>query len=262
DIYTNQTVYRNNDPRSAFTQAHMVSPSLSAIYRLLSGCDLFLNFGRGLVTRPARDQAASPHLAPVTVTGAEIGSRYTGFGGSLSLAGSLWWAYKDREYIFDSEFGGSVERGRSHRLGFELELRWAPVRWAWVATDLFLTLTRLQQPQGWSSIPNTPWLLMTNVVGVQHPSGLVASVRGRLLGPRYHDLGLESPAYYVVDLVAGWKWRHVTLVLTIENLFDTVWYDSVFAYPVRVSPEGEVNQGLQVTPGTPFSARLELTVRI
>ncbi|RLB52982.1 MAG: hypothetical protein DRI34_14010, partial [Deltaproteobacteria bacterium] len=262
DITTNQTVYHNDLPRTAFTQAHMVSPSLSAIYQMTPAWSLFLNFGRGLVTRPARDQAAEAHLAPVTVTGAECGSRYTSPAGSLSLAGSLWWAYKDHEYVFDSEFGGSVERGRSHRLGLELELRWAPVRWAWLATDLFATLTRLQEPHGWRSIPNTPWLLMTNVAGVQHPAGLVASVRGRLLGPRYHDLGLKSPAYYVVDLVLGWRWRRVTLLLTVENLFDTTWYDSVFAYPVRVAPDAEVNQGLQVTPGTPFSARLELTLRI
>ncbi len=262
DIYTNRVVVRSDQPRRALAHAHIVSPSLSLAYALRPSVDLFANVGRDFVTRPARAQANREKHVPYGVTAAELGSRYTALGGALSLAGALWWTHKDRELVFDSEFGGTVFRGQSHRLGLELEARWAPVDWAWLATDLFLTWTRLQAEQGWGPIPNTPWLLMTNAAAIQHPIGLQLAVRGRLLGPREHDLGLRSDAYYVVDLVLAWQSAHWGLRLTVENLFDAEWYDSVFAYPVRPAPGAPVEQGLQVTPGTPFYARLTMSLKI
>ena len=83
------------------------------------------------------------------MTGAELGARFTGLDGALSVGGGPWWMHKDRELVFDSEFGGTVFRGQSHRVGLELELRWAPLPWAWLATDLFYTHARLKARDGW-----------------------------------------------------------------------------------------------------------------
>ncbi len=262
DIYTNRVVVRNNEPRQTIAFANTVSPKLSAIYSVSDDWKLFANFGRGFVTRPARDQANQKELFPYGVTGAEIGTRWTGLRGNLSIASSLWWAHKERELVFDSEFGGTVFRGQSHRIGLEFEIRWAPIPWIWLGTDLFLTRARLKQDDSWKIIPNTPWLMMTNMVAVQHPTGIQACIRGRLLGPRDHDMGLVSDAYYVVDLVLGWETRRFGLHLEIENILDSVWYDSVFAYPTRPTPDSEVDQGLQVTPGTPFAINFFITLKI
>jgi len=261
NIYTNLVEEHNDQPKEALTFAHILSPKLSAVFEPHRDWKLFFNFGRGFDTRPARDQAAESRRHPVAVSAAEVGVRWQGWGRKLSLAGSLWWAHKNNEWVFDSEFGGTVERGQSHRLGLELEARLSPREWIWLATDVFLTFSRLQQERSWDWIPNTPVLMMTNVAALQHPAGLYACLRGRLLGPRPHDLGLWSDAYYLVDAVLGWEERHWQLQLDIENLFNTRWYDSVFAYPVRIAPGAEVNNGLQVTPGTPFFARLSLTAK-
>ncbi len=262
DIYTNQTIERNDQPRDAFAHAHIASPKLAVAFQARPDLKLFVDLGRGFVTRPARDQANQSELMPYAVTAAEVGARYTTLGDSLSIASALWWTHKDRELVFDSEFGGTVFRGQSHRAGLELEIRWAPVDWAWIATDVFLTYARLYSDGDWDPIPNTPWALMTNVLAVKHPMGLQASLRGRFLGPRQHDLGLTSDPYYLLDLVVAWEGRHWGLSLTIENLLDTHWYDSVFAYPTRPAPNGPVDEGLQVTAGTPFSARLALMLKI
>ncbi len=152
-------------------------------------------------------------------------------------------------------------RGQSHRLGLELEVRYLPVDWLLLATDLFITFSRLQGETSWGWIPNTPWLMMNNVFGLRHPAGAFASLRGRLLGPRPHDMGLWSDAYYVVDLVAGWEGDRWAVQVTVENLLDCRWYDSVFAYPVRVEPGGAVDEGLQVTPGASFFARFSLMAK-
>ncbi len=262
DIYTNRVVLRDDQPRGALALAHALSPRLSAVLSLPPAWTLFANAGRGFVSRPARDQADRPEAWAHGVTAAELGARYSALEGALSASGSAWWTHKERELVFDSEFGGTVLRGQSHRVGLDLELRWAPLPWMWLATDLSVLHTRLEGEDGWGPIPNAPWLLMTHLLALQHPWGLHASLRGRLVGPREHDLGRTSGPSYVLDLVLAWEARHFGLVLEVENLLDVDWYDSVFAYPTRPRPGAEVDDGLQVTAGTPFAARLTLTLAL
>jgi outer membrane receptor for monomeric catechols len=262
DIYTNQVVHINNQPRDSLSFANAISPKISLIYSANDYLKMFLNFGRGFTTRPARNQANQPSLFPSSVTGLEIGSRWSGLGNKLSLGGGLWWMHKDQETIFDSEAGLSIPQGQSHRLGVEIELRYAPISWAYLATDFSYIHARVDRNSTWTTIPNTPSVLITNVLGVRHSSGLNATIRGRLLGPREHDLGYRSPAYYIVDLILAYELGRFVITAQIDNLFDSNWYDSVFAYPVRLSPGGSVVEGLQVTPGTPFAARIAMTIHL
>lgn len=262
DIYTNRVVVRQEVPRDAFAHAHAVSPKLSAVCSVSDRWKAFLNFGRGFVTRPARDQANRQEAFSYAVTGAELGTHWSDRDGKVGVSGGVWWMHKDRELVFDSEFGGTVFRGQSHRVGLEIELRYAPFSWAYLATDLSYIHARLDSGSGWTVVPNTPSLLMTNVLAVQLEEGLHASLRGRLLGSREHDLGMTSPAYYVMDLVLAYAAEDFEITLEVDNLLDADWYDSVFAYPVRPAPGEPIDAGLQVTPGTPFFVRFCLTFHV
>ncbi len=262
DIYTNRVVIRDDLPRDQSAVAHAISPKLSVAYSLAANWQLFGNLGRGFVTRPARDQVNQTHAMAPAVHAAELGTRWSSEEGQFSVGGALWWMQKDAEWVFDSEFGGTILRGQSHRAGLELELRLRPCSWAWLAADLFVVEGLMQADAGWEPIPNAPSLLFTQVAGVRHDSGFHAALRGRYLGKRQHDLGLESKASYVVDLVLGYASDHFELSVTVDNLFDTEWYDSVFAFPSRPDPNGSVDEGLQVTPGTPFALRASLSMRI
>jgi hypothetical protein len=196
DIYTNRVVVRQDVPRDAFAHAHAVSPKLSAVCSVSDRWKAFLNFGRGFVTRPARDQANRQEAFSYAVTGAELGTRWSDRGGKVGVSGGVWWMHKDRELVFDSEFGGTVFRGQSHRVGLEIEFRYAPFSWAYLATDLFFIHARLDSGSGWTVVPNTPSLLMTNVLAVQLEEGLHASLRGRLLGSREHDIKFDEEMAY------------------------------------------------------------------
>jgi outer membrane receptor protein involved in Fe transport len=262
DIYTNRVEVKDDVPRQGFLSAHALSPSLSAVYRASDNWRLFLNIGRGFVTRPARDQANRHESWAPAVNSAELGSRVAAWGDMLNLAGSLWWMGRQSEWVFDSEFGGTVSRGQSHRAGAELELRLRPLDWMYLACDVFFIHARLDTGQGWAPVPNAPAWMATQVIAVDHPAGVHATVRGRFLGPRRHDLGRESPASYVIDLVLAYEAENFVLGLEVDNLLDVDWYDSVFAYPVRPAPGAPVDTGLQVTPGMPLAARLTLTVRL
>jgi outer membrane receptor protein involved in Fe transport len=262
DIYTNQVVIRNNLPRDSLSVAHAISPKLSAVYSLSDDWHIFLNFGRGFVTRPARDQANNARSFSAAVNSAEAGTRWSGWDKRLSVGFGVWWMHKDSELVFDSEFGGSVARGQSQRVGLELELRYQPISWAMISTDFFFIHGRLESESGWQTIPNAPSILMTNIASVRHQAGYNATLRGRLLGPRRHDGGLQSAAYYIIDLILAYETSRYEIAFEIENLFDSNWHDSVFAYPSRPEPGGPIDNGLQVTAGSPFALRITLTYKI
>ncbi len=259
DIHTNRVVTRDQSPVSASEPALAISPKLSAIYAASTDLTLFANFGRGFVSRPARDQANDAEFWMPAATGLELGTRWQAWDKRLSLVGGLWWMHKDQELIFDPEFGATVQRGQSHRAGAELEFRIQPIEGLILATDLFAIWTQLKQEDGWGPIPNAPAWLMTNLVAYRSNFGLSGTLRGRLIGPRDHDLDLSSKASYLLDLMLSYRLGSIELSLMIENLLNTDWYDSVFAYPVRPAPEAEIIEGLQVTAGTPFAARITLT---
>lgn len=263
DIQTNQVVVDDDHPRNISSDAHVFSPKLSIVYTPVQTWKMFFNFGRGFITRPARDQADRPLHTAYGVTGAELASHLSMLENRLHLIASLWWAHKESELLFDPEFGQSVFRGQSHRLGTELEARYCPFDWLWLAVDLFYIHARFKDPGGdWTPIPNAPAFLMTNLLSIRHPRGYQLSVRGRMVGRRNHDLGLSSKPYYIMDLVAAWENDSFILSLEAQNLFDIQWYDSVFAYPVRPAPDAPVDRGLQVTAGTPLAAQMFFTLKI
>ena len=70
-----------------------------------------------------------------------------------------------------------------------------------------------------------------------------------------------------MDLLAGYARSRWAVVIAIENLFDTEWDDTSFAYPSSPEPSATrpagtgTYQGKHITPGTPFAIRGEVTLK-
>ncbi len=257
DIYRNITPFIDDDAANMDTMAYAISPKVSVIFQPVKPWNLFLNFGRGFTSVYARQLAWEEDSTIPVIMSAEVGNRVKLWGGRLTLALTGWWAEKESETVFDSEFGSSIPRGKSRRLGADFEFRISPVEWLYLGTDVYYVHARFVDTD--DPIPNMAEWLMTNLLAVRHPSGFCGSIRGRFLGPRAHDLGYESDSYYVVDVQVGWEHKPISVTLSVENLFNAVWYDSVYAYPSRPEPNGEELVGLHVTPGQPTTARLRVT---
>ncbi len=256
DIVTNVLPFYDDDPATLDTHAWALSPKASVVFQPLDPWNIFLNFGRGFVSSYARQLAWEEDTTMPVVTAAEVGTRLTLWNRRLNLAGTAWWAEKESETVFDSEFGTTIPKGRSRRYGGEFEGRISPLEWLYIGTDVYYTKAHFVDTG--KRITNMAEWLMTNTVAIQHPKGFKTTVRGRFLGPRTHDMGFHSDAYYLVDLQMGYEIDPIEITLSIENLFDTVWYDSVYAYPSRPEAGGETLEGLHVTPGLPTTARLRV----
>ncbi len=259
DVVRNITPFYDDADARLDTHALAVSPKASVIFRPLKPWNIFLNFGQGITSAYARQLAWEKDTSIPTILAAELGNRLKFLNGRLTFALSGWWAEKESETVFDSEFGTTIPRGKSRRLGADFEFRVSPTDWMYIGTDVYYVHARFVKAD--TPIPNMAEWMMTNLLAVQHPVGFRGSIRGRFVGPREHDLEYESDAYYVVDVQVGWEVDPVTVTLSVENLFNTVWYDSVYAYPSRPEPNGEEVEGLHVTPGTPTVARLRIEAK-
>ncbi|MDY6932706.1 MAG: TonB-dependent receptor [Spirochaetota bacterium] len=249
DIYTNTVQTNHNNPVSFRTYSYAVSPKASAIFSPIRQVDIFLNYGQGLVSKEARHLAwEEDHTIPIVV-GGEMGSRLRLWNGIVNCAASVWIAEKESESVFDSEFGTNIPKGESRRTGVDFENRISPWHWIYIGTDINYVRARFVQNN--DPIPNMCELLITNVISIIHPCGFKGALRGRYLGKREHDLNYTSKSNYVTDLLTGYEIGHLSITLSIENIFNTKWYDSVFAYASRPFKNGAEAEGLHVTPGAP-----------
>ena len=186
----------------------------------------------------------------------EVASRVKLLKRKLTIGTAAWAAFKEQENVFDSESGLSVARGASQRLGGDLEIRLEVFDFLYLGSDLYFVDARFSDTK--ERIPNmSPWLL-TQSISVENYRNFYSTMRGRLLGTRYHDFNLISTPYYLVDWQFGYKWKIWNFSVAIENLFNRSWNDSAFAYESRPYSSEATYKGLHITPGTP----LALTVRV
>jgi outer membrane receptor protein involved in Fe transport len=259
DIYTNLPTTLEDQACSFDSTAETFSPKLSLIISPVETADLFLNYGEGFCSSEARRIANFPSGKIPKIRGAEIGTRLFLSGKKLTLGSSLWWAEKEKEMVFDPNSALSSERGESRRLGAELEIRYSPLSWVYLGTDLYYINSRFVENN--NQIPYVPTWIMTNSLSFRHSSGIRGSLRGRLLGPRFLAEGIEADSYYIVDFLTGYDRKHWGLELAVDNLLNTKWEDSTFYYNSRPDPGGEETWGVHYTPGTPLAVRLSATAK-
>lgn len=259
DIATNSEIIVQDVGKDFSTWAYALSPKTSVVFTPLRELSLFLNFGRGFVSTQARQMAWVNRHAMPAITGAEIGARTRLWKDRITIAASGWAALKDKEYIFDSEFGMSIERGKSRRLGFDFEFRIEPLKWLYLGADL--NYVNAVFVETGDPVPNMSEWIMSNYISVSHPIGIRGSLRGRMIGPRTHDLDYRSRSYYILDLLLGYEHEHFSIIGSVENLFNCEWYDSVFAYESRPYHGGSTVEGLHVTPGNPTTWKLTAEVK-
>jgi|GEM_PF-1660682 len=305
NLCTNQQDTLEDVPVSVNTYQWTYSPKVSAVVTPfdragagLNTMDLFLNYGEGFSSTRANvianqvtpDISGFPEAPCVSwpsaypgvdheipkARGAEGAFRLSFWQKRASIMGDIWWADQEQTLVFEPETGISQPRGKSRRVGQEVELRVQPWEWIYLSLEFYHTQAEFVERQvGMSSddIPGTPEILFNQVLSVQHPSGFRGSLRGRYVGerplPQADPLPtIYSDSYYVVDLLLGYeasKWWAVDIL--IDNLFDVDWDDTSFAYPS--SPEANAGRpsgtatyyGKHITPGTPFAIRGRVTVK-
>ncbi|ACB28000.1 TonB-dependent siderophore receptor [Methylobacterium radiotolerans] len=233
--------FRERIPRSQADQSRVAaSPRAGLIYQPVPWLSLYTNVGTSFRPNIGPDAAAvSPGkpLKPETGQGYEIGAKAELFGGNLLLTAATFRV--DRQNVLTPDpnnSGFSLAAGAVRSQGFELtaqgqlspELK---ILAGYVYADAVVTKDNVL-PVG-APLINVPrhsgsLLAVYEVQGGDWKGfGIGGGVRG--VGERPGDAagsGFVLPAYIAADALAYYRYENMRFGLNVENIFNTVYYES------------------------------------
>jgi len=88
-------------------------------------------------------------------------------------------------------------------------------------------------------------------------------LRYRHIGSRAADEAdsIIARGYTIVELFGTWQISHVQLIVTIDNLLNTVWNEAQFATASRLHNEPAPATELNFTPGAPRTVQIGVGYR-
>lgn len=256
----------------------IVSPKANLVITPAPNTDVYLNFGTGFHSNDARGviqarQEGDADFVPLArALGYELGSR-TRLRDRVDLAAALWLLDLESEIVFCGDCG-TIERdaggsfaaaGATRRWGVDFETRIRLTRWLTADYDLSWADPRFENGD---AIPIAPTLFMNGGLTAEFPNGFSAAWRARYLDdrPGTEDRSVPARGYFVMDLLARYRWRHLEASLALLNLADFDWQEAVFVDTSCTRREA-AGRGrcpsapdVHFTPGDPFGVRAGLTV--
>lgn len=272
----------------------IVSPKVNVVLTPTQNTDIYLNFGEGFHSNDARNvllSKANPDLVGGTASalaqslGYELGARTRQFD-RLDVAAAIWLLDLESELVFSGDggnqetgAGGSFEpSGPTRRWGIDFEARYQITDWLFADYDLSYADPRFRITG--EAIPLAPTLLMNGGFTAQFPNGFSAGLRMRYLDdrPANEDRTLTARGYFLMDLLAKYRWRNVEASIAFLNITDTDWREAQFSdtscvvgetgtnssgcfrQPGKQGTHEEPPADIHFTPGNPFGVRAGLTL--
>jgi hypothetical protein len=228
--------------------ASLVSPKVSAAYKLSDNVEIYADWGRGFHSNDVRGAfAASPTPILVRGTGKEIGARFQ--LDHFSLTTTYWWLNVGSELKFVGDSNAVEPSGASKRHGYEIVGFWRPM--PWLAIDANYTASHARYDNG-DFIPNA----FDNAasVGISAVSDKwEGSLRLRHLGPYplIEDNSQRDKGSNVFNARGARKFTHVELYAEVLNLLNSrdkdmaYWYESYIPGFDKAPVEGRLSRVIE-----------------
>jgi len=244
---------------SGTTHQALFSPKYMAIVSPLPGVvDLFADYGRGFHSNDARGAVLSANavtlMAPAT--GYETGASVQPVRG-LRVTADAFLLDLDSELVWDGDTGTTYAAGRTRRYGAEVGARYRLASWLFADLDATFVHARFRdEPSGDDLVPLAPTRAFTAGIGAKKTIGdwtPMGEVRVRSIDdrPATQDGSLVAQGFTIVDATLGARWKNVELSLDAQNLLDSTWRQTSFAYTSRLPFEPQPVTGINYTPGWP-----------
>ncbi len=177
---------------------------------------------------------------------------------------AAWYSYLEQENVYSGD-GGFVEfSGKTKRAGFDFSGRYEPIKSLYFDVDVNYALGEaVGEPKGADHIPLAPVWTSSAGITYTNKSGLNGSFRYRYVGDRSanEDYSLTAEGYFITDAVLNYSKRKYEIGLVVNNVFNTKWKETQFATETRLQNELQSVDEVCFTPGTPFAAKLILTIK-
>ena len=243
----------------------LVSPKLNLYYQLSPGVQLFARSGFGFHSNDARAVVRDAN-APVLprALGYEVGSTFKPVP-SLVVNAALWSLHLQDELVYVGDDGQTESTGPTQRYGLDLAARYQLTQRLFLDLDVNYNHGRqLDAPAGANYIPLAPTFTSIGGITYKQADGFSASLRYRSIDsrPANDDGSITARGYFLFDAVASYTRRRFQVGATAENLLNVQWNQAQFATTTRLrnEPLGTSVDELHFTPGTPFYAKLNVSV--
>jgi len=243
--------------------AGTISPKLNFYYQPNSGLQFYLTSGRGFHSNDVRAVVAEHGYQVLPAAyGSDAGVIFKP-AKNLLLNLASWYIYLQQEFVYAGD-GGDVEfSGKTKRYGFDFSARYQPLRSLYFDLDANYAHGRnLEAAKSQNYIPLAP--IWTSSAGITYTAknDFNGSLRYRFVGdrPGNEDYTLTATGYFITDAVIHYTQRKYEIGLTINNIFNTKWKETQFDTVTRLKGEAQPVDEICFTPGTPFDARLSVSV--
>ena len=243
----------------------LVSPKLNLYYQLSQNVQLFARSGFGFHSNDARAvvRDANASVLPRAL-GYEVGSTFKPVP-SLVVNTALWSLHLQDELVYVGDDGQTESTGPTQRYGLDLAARYQLTQRLFLDLDVNYNHGRqLDAPEGANYIPLAPTFTSIGGITYKQPNGLSVSLRYRGIDsrPANDDGSITARGYFLLDAVASYTRRRFQVGATAENLLNVQWNQAQFATETRLrtEPLGTSVDELHFTPGTPFYAKLNVSV--
>ena len=240
-------------------------PKINFNFNLNDNVQLYLYNGRGFHsndTRVAVQQNGKKVLPPAY--GSDLGSIFK-IGENLVLQSAIWYLWLDQEFIYVGDEGVVEAGGQSQRFGFDASARFEIIKNLYADLDLSLANPRaLNVPKDENYLPLAPTFTSTGGLTYRKQYGWSGSLRYRFIGDRPADEtnSLIANGYFIADAAINYATKRWEAGISVQNLFDTKWKETQFATETQLQNEIAPVSEIHFTPGTPFFAKISLTINL
>lgn len=236
------------------TKKSTLSPKINIQYSLQNNVQLFARLGKGFHSNDTRVviEEKARQILPGAY-GMDIGGVFKPVP-DVIINAAFWTLYMDQEFVYVGD-GGIVEPGdRTKRYGLDLGIRYQPVSWLFLYSDLNLAKAKSIGQEGSQYIPLAPVITNTGGLSFHFRNNITGGLRYRFMGnrPANEDNSLIAEGYTVVDFNINWRYKNVNIGFDVNNIFNTEWMETQFATESRLKNETQPVEEIHFTPGYPL----------
>ena len=240
-----------------------LDPKFSFYYNGKENLQFYLSLGKGFHSNDARTVVAeNGNLSLPAAYGADLGTVFKP-ARNLVINAAVWYITLDQENVYNGDGGSTEFSGKTKRVGFDFSARYQPIKYLFLDLDLNYAHGRfVDNDKGQNYIPLAPVWTSTGGLTDSRQTGFNGSLRYRYMGdrPANESYSLTAVGYFITDLVLNYTEKKYEIGFTINNLLNTKWKETQFDTVTRLKGEAAPVDGICFTPGTPFAARLSLSI--
>jgi hypothetical protein len=241
-------VHSDDARNSGSTNDVLLSPKLTAAWKLSPSLELYADAGQGFHTNDIRGATitvvpgSNDHADKVPLIsasqGAELGARFT--HGGFAATASLWTLHLASELVYNGDGGDTASTGATQRTGAELLLDYAPSRrldlnFSAAVSDAHYT----GHPAIGNRIPNALEYVLTGGITARITDRATVTLTGRRLGPAslIEDNSARSNTATLFNGLVDYDFGRFKVKLEALNLFDSKDDEIQYFYTSRLRGE-------------------------